>query len=41
LLFGVVAGFIADNNHRTRQSLCRHIGPDGALRQDGQKMLAR
>lgn len=23
----------------TRQTLYRHLGPDGALRQDGQKML--
>ena len=25
----------------TRQTLYRHLGPDGALRQDGQKMLER
>ena len=25
----------------TRQTLCRHSGPDGAVRQDRQKMLAR
>lgn len=25
----------------TRQTLYRHLGPDGALRQDGQKMLGR
>ena len=25
----------------TRQTLYRHIGPDGMLRQDGQKLLAR
>jgi hypothetical protein len=23
----------------TRQTLCRHVGPDGALRHDGQKLL--
>ena len=25
----------------TRQTLYRHIGPDGSLREDGQKVLAR
>ncbi len=25
----------------TRQTLYRHFGPDGALRQDGQKLLER
>lgn len=25
----------------TRQTLYRHLGPDGALRQNGQKMLGR
>lgn len=40
-LFGLVAGVIADNTHRARQTLYRHIGTDGALRQDGQKMLGR
>ena len=25
----------------TRQTLYRHLGPDGVLRQDGQKMLGR
>lgn len=25
----------------TRQTLYRHLGPDGALRQDGQKLLQR
>jgi DNA-binding phage protein len=25
----------------TRQTLYRHLGPDGVLRHDGQKMLAR
>lgn len=25
----------------TRQTLYRHLGPDGALRQDGQKVLGR
>ena len=38
-LFGFVARVIADNSHRARQTLQRHIGLDGALRQDRQKML--
>jgi DNA-binding phage protein len=25
----------------TRQTLYRHLGPDGALRQDGRKLLER
>jgi DNA invertase Pin-like site-specific DNA recombinase len=25
----------------TRQTLCRHLGPDGELRQDGHKVLGR
>jgi DNA-binding phage protein len=25
----------------TRQTLYRHLGPDGSLREDGQKVLAR
>jgi hypothetical protein len=40
-LFGFVAGVIADNTHGARQTPYRHIGPDGALRQDGQKLLGR
>ena len=31
-LFGFVAEVIADNTHRVRQNLERHIGPDDALR---------